>query len=269
MQPAGGEAGGLTRPKITWTVVGNAQCQPNVVCFAVRPGEGATADITLQPSLDVIQPRLVLQTPNGARVMRMDSTVLPPVLQASAAPQTASIVIDVPPGYQANQASGRLYVADKGSVLVPPLNIRVQILHPTPVELAQTPVVIPTNNIKLLAERFNIRELTVISGTNLTWTNKDVRQHSVLGTLCDASAPFDRLSQCPFDASAPAAITNGTCNAPDPATGRFLCIDSGPLAPEDNFTIRITRPNARQILRYFVEDGTGVSDAMQGYVTVK
>ncbi len=89
---------------------------------------------------------------------------------------------------------------------MPPLNIRVTVLHPTPVELEQTPVVIPTNNIRLLRDRFNIRELTVVSGTNLTWTNKDTGQHSVVGTLCASDWSYDRLSQCPFDPSSLAAI---------------------------------------------------------------
>ena len=268
LQPVGGEAGGLSRPKITWTVAGGAECADRVVCFSVRPGDSASVDITFTPSQDVINPKLVLQTPNGSRVMRMDSTLLPAVLQANGAPQTATIVIDVPPNYQASSASGRLYVADKGSVLVPPLNIRVQILHPTPVELALTPVVVPTNNIRLLADRFNIRAMTIISGTNLTWTNKDVRQHSVKGSLCDPTAPFDPNSACTPD---PSLLDNPPCNAPDPDTGRFLCIDSGPLDPQATFTLRLTLPDRRQILHYFMEDGLGNYNPTTGtgYLTLK
>jgi hypothetical protein len=155
-------------------------------------------------------------------------------------------------------------VADRGSVLVPPLNIRVDVLHPTPAELALTPVVVPFNNIKLLNNRFNIREFTVVNGTNLTWTNKDVRQHAVKGTLCDPTAPFNRLSVCAPD---PTAI-GATCNTAD-QLGRIPCIDSGPLDPEANFTLRIVRPSTRNLLRYYMEDGLGVADGMTGYVTVK
>jgi len=53
------------------------------------------------------------------------------------------------------------------------------------------------------------------------------------------------------------------------ATGVFPCIDSGPLNPESTFSLHITRPNPRQLLHYYVQDGTGNAPTMVGYVTVK
>jgi hypothetical protein len=272
------EAAGIPRAHIKWTYDTTYVTEPGdpmdgvdcparsqEVCFRLRPGHSLSTTITIEAEqADVIKPRMVLQTPNGARVMRMSDTVMPPQLTVGGASHVADVVIDVPPGYRNQRAMGRLYIADRGSVLVPPLNIRVEVLHPTPAQLALTPVVVPTNHIKLLNDRFNIREFTVIQGTNLTWTNKDVRQHSVKGTLCDPSVPFDRTQQCPFDQSTIAA----TCNVPD-RTGRIPCIDSGPLDPEANFTLKMVRPSARELLRYFMEDGLGVADNMLGYVTVK
>lgn len=273
-----GEAAGFRRARIIWSYPTTHVTEPGdpregepctgrsqEVCFRLRPGQSLSATIEIQADVaDVVNPRMVLQTPNGSRVMRLTNPVMASPLEAGGAPHTADIVIDVPPGYRNKKAMGRLYIADRGSVLVPPLNIRVDVIHPTPAELALTPVVVPTNHIRLLYDRFNIREFTVVNGTNLTWTNRDIRQHSVKGTLCDPTEPFNRLQQCAFDPSTIDAV----CNVPD-QNGRIPCIDSGPLSPQQNFTLRMVRPSSREILRYFMEDGLGVSDNMVGYVTLK
>jgi hypothetical protein len=263
------EAAGIPRAHIKWTVPPGCQGRSQEVCFAVKPGESATVEITLEAlQADVVNPRLVLQSPNGARIMRVSNPMMPPTLTVGGAPHSVEIVIDVPPGFRNKKAMGRLYVADRGSVLIPPLNIRVDVLHPTPAQLALTPVVVPTNHIRLLNDRFNIRELTVIHGTNLTWTNKDVRPHKVSGSLCDTSLPFDRTQTCVFDETADQARAANQCNVPD-ATGRIPCIESPALGPEATFTLRMIRPDSRQLLRYFMEDGLGVADNMIGYVTLK
>ena len=264
--PGGAEAS-IPRAHIKWTVADG--CPPpgadRKVCPLVKPGETAVIDISIEAQqVDVVNPRLVLQTPNGARIMRLSSTAMPTTLAVGGPPHQTQIVVDVPPGFRNSKSFGRLYVADKGSVLVPPLTIDVGIVHPTPAELALTPVIVPTNNIRLLNNRFNIREFTVVNATNLTWTNKDVRQHAVKGTLCDPTWPYNRLSKCTFDGSALAA----DCNAPD-LLGRIPCIDSGPLDPEGNFTLRMVRPSTRELVRYYMEDGLGVADSMTGYLTVK
>ena len=92
---------------------------------------------------------------------------------------SGAFTVEVPPGFRAPRASARLYVSDRGSVLGPPLNIRIQVIHPTPEEIVRTPVVIPQNHIRMFRDRFDVREFTVVSETSLTWTNRDTRQHSV------------------------------------------------------------------------------------------
>jgi hypothetical protein len=276
---SGTEAAGLPRAHVQWAILNGSTCptQPTMVCFQVKPGDSATADIQLTVlQTGAINPRLVLQSPNGSRVMRTDNTPMPSPM-ALGSSFTTTVTIDVPPGFRPSKASGRLYLADKGSVLVAPLSIRVDILHPTPVELAKTPVVVPTNHILLLTTRFNIRELTVVDKTNLTWTNKDVKQHAVRGLLCDSSLPYDPNFPCTPDPNAAAAFANHQCNQqpagqadlPPDQQLPMLCIDSGPINPERNFTVFMTRPNPRQLLRYYLDDGLGVAENMTGYVTVK
>ena len=276
----GTEAASLPRPHVLWTIVDGSSCpdQPTYVCFAVKPGDSATATIQVDATqADAINPRLVLQSPNGTRIMRTDATPMGPRLDVGGPSFVTTLTIDIPPGFRPSKASGRLYVADKGSMLVGPLNIRVDILHPTPVELAMTPVVVPTNHITLLTTRFNIREFTVVNGTNLTWTNKDVKQHAVRGLLCDPGLPYDPNFPCQPDWTAPPAYATGQCNV-QPAGQTTLppdqqlpmpCIDSGPLDPQRSFTVRMFRPNARQLLRYYMDDGLGIAADMTGYITVK
>lgn len=276
----GGEAAGLPRAHIRWTVVDGSECptQRTTVCISLPPGDSKVAHIRVDPLMaDVVSPRLRLQSPNGTRIMRTDPTPMPDPLTVGGPSFETAITIDVPPGFRPRRASGRLYVADKGSVLVPPLNIRVEIKHPTPVELALTPVVVPTNHIRLVAGRFNIREFTIVTGTNLTWTNKDVKIHVVRGLLCDSSLPYDPKSACQPDPAAPAAYTSGRCNVQSPdqlglppeLRQPIPCIDSGRLYPERSFSVRLVRTDPRQLLRYFIDDASGVAAGMTGYVTVK
>lgn len=276
----GSEAAGPARPHVQWTVVDGSSCPTltSYVCFRVKPGDNATATIQIDAALaDAINPRLVLQSPNGTRILRTDATPMGPRLDLGGPSFVTTLTVDIPPGFRPSKASGRLYVADKGSVLVAPLNIRVDVLHPTPVELAMTPIVVPTNHILLLTTRFNIREFVVVNGTNLTWTNKDLKQHAVRGLLCDPGLPFDPNFPCTPDWSAPPAYAAGKCNV-QPAGQSALpvdqqqpipCIDSGPLDPQRSFTVRLFRPNPRQLLRYYLDDGLGVAEDMTGYVTVK
>lgn len=194
--PDGSAEAAFRRPRVIWTVdaptLNIDRCEkesfvPKLDLFDVHvcPGVPVRVELTVTPDEEVIAPRLVLQTPSGARVLRIEHDPLGQTIPRGEA-RTLTAVIDVPPAFRNQRASGRLYLADRGSVLVAPRNIRVVILHPTPEEKALTPVITPTNHIKLLRDSFNIRVFTVVSGTNVTWTNRDTQQHSVIGQLCQA-----------------------------------------------------------------------------------
>jgi hypothetical protein len=254
---AGAERDGAeaaARPRITWTfddpILPIDACQkasylPQTNYFRVDvcPGQLVRVTGTFTPDQDVAVPRLILQTPSGARIMRLEHAALGNVIPAGTTTDFA-VLVEPPPGYRNSRASGRIYVVDRSSVLVPPLFVQVAVLFPTPEERAMTPVVVPTNHIRVLADRFNIKQLTVISGTNVTFTNLDIDQHQVVGQLCAmATGP-----SCD-----PAPITPGQCNVPD-ATGVIPCIDSGPMNSHATFTVRLTRPQATVPMRYQMDD---------------
>jgi hypothetical protein len=278
-QEQGAEAA-LTRPKVIWTVtdpiLNLVRCPkgtyvPGSDIFSVDicPGQSITIDTSFTPDQALIRPKLVLQTPTGARILSCNpdcigGSSLPPLIAAGTTTDVA-IKIDVPPGFRNTKASGRLYVADKGSVLVPPLNIRINIVQLTPDERAATPVIVPTNNILMLIDRFNLRVLTVVSGTNVTWTNKHTAQHQVFGTLCQSA----------FGACNPVTLPNNpACNTLlSGGTAPAQCIDSGPLDPEGIFSVRLFNPDRTQLLRYLMIDKLatykGCAAPFNCYLTVK
>ena len=133
-------------------------------------------------------------------------------------------------------------------MLVPPLFVQVAIVHPTPEERALTPVVIPTNHIRLLPDRFNIKQLTVVSGTNVTFTNLDLVQHQVVGALC----AIPTGPNCD-----PLPVVPGQCNTPDASAQVIPCIDSGPMNSHQTFTVRLTRPEPTLPMRYQMDDLLG------------
>lgn len=253
----GGAVEAAARPKITWTfdppilpidACPKSTYQPasNYVRVAVCPGQEVRIAGTFTPDRDVIVPRLILQTPSGARIMHLEYPSLGTLIPANKTTEF-TVALSPPAGYRNTRVSGRVYLADRGSVLVPPLFVQVEIIFPTPEERAMTPVVIPANNIRVLSDRFNIRQLTVVSGTNVTFTNMDTDQHQVVGALC----AIPTGSTCD-----PQPITPGTCNSPD-ASGTIPCIDSGPLNSHATFTVRLTRPLATVPMRYEMDDLLG------------
>jgi hypothetical protein len=258
---AGAEGNGAEaapRPRITWTfeppILPVDNCpkaaygeRNEYFSVDVCPGKEVVVNGTFTPSQDVVVPRLILQTPSGARIMKAEP--LAPLGTVIQADQTVAfrVVIAPPPGYRNVKASGRLYVADRNSVLVPPLFIQVTILHPTPEERALTPVVIPTNHIRMLADRLNIKQLTVTNGTNVTFTNLHTETHRITGALCAiATGPV-----CD-----PQPIVPGTCNE-QPGAALVACIDSGPVEPHGTFTVRLTRPISTLPMRYQMDDQLG------------
>ncbi len=255
------EAAGLTRPRITWNFA------PGPVLVALRSGESTTVNFTVETNAVISDPKYVLQTPNGGRILRMSGPNLPGQFQVGNT-IAGAFTVDVPPGYRAPRASARLYVSDQGSLLGPPLNIRVEVIHLTPEEIALTPVITPQSHIRMLRDRFDMREFTVVSETSLSWTNRDTRQHSVRGTLCLAGVRCLRSNPATVDPSAlvPGAVCNSfLINAIDPTP----CIDSGALNPQQNYTVTVRRPDPQTPIRYFMEDGLGVAASMTGYVVVK
>jgi hypothetical protein len=271
---AGAEPGGVEafgRPKVTWALSGapildidtcpsesfqsdyDSKGNLTKVTIALCPGGSRDLDFDLTADSTVFQPRAILQTASGARVLRIDPTNYGPQIGAGAT-QSVRLHIEIPPAFRATRASGRIYLRDRGSVLGPPLDVQLVIVQPTPEERALTPVIIPTNHIRLLADRFNIRALTVIAGTNVTWTNYDTRQHRVVGRLCtNLSGPCAYAPQS--DPSSPSSCPRGLTNAvANPATQSMVCIDSGPINSQGKFTVKLTRPDPLRILRYEMDD---------------
>ncbi|HEY3108001.1 MAG TPA: hypothetical protein VGL23_04570 [Chloroflexota bacterium] len=244
------------RPRITWELKAPVlpidscpkaaylpQNGKNYFRVDVCPGQEVRVSGTFEPDQDVVVPRLILQTPSGARIMELDRPSLGSLIPAHTKTDF-TVSVRPPPGYRNTRVSGRIYLADRGSVLVPPLFVQVAILHPTPEERALTPVVIPTNHIRVLAERFNIKQLTVVSGTNVTFTNMDLLKHRVFGALC----AIPTGPNCD-----PLPVGPGQCDITDEEKPR-LCIDSGPMDSHQTFTVRLTRPRTAPLLRYAIDD---------------
>jgi hypothetical protein len=256
---AGGDGRGAEaapRPTITWTydppVLPIDTCpkaaygeRDNYFSVDICPGQEVEVAGTFTPSQDVTVPRLVLQTPSGARILTLKYGSLGSVIRGGTT-VPFSLSVKPPPGYRNVKASGRIYVADRGSVLVPPLFVQVTVLHPTPEERALTPVVIPTNHLRILPTRFNLTQFSVVSGTNVTFTNMDTRDHAVFGKLCTIPTG---LTCAPIDVD-----PGPHCNTPDPDDGVIPCIDSGPLIPHGTFNLRLTRPSKSIPVRYELDD---------------
>jgi hypothetical protein len=304
-----GEGAQPRRAKVRWEHNQNTQCSDlpgNVdreqlgilpICLAVQPGDESTITATVIPDADVVQPRLLFMSANGAGTVVV--TAPSPTTLAAGERLDVTIRILRNPNVRVRNISGRLYLADRFSVLAYPLNLRVQILHPTPEELARTPVVVPTNHIQLVmrppsmvqglrSARFNIRHLVVTSGTNVTWTNRAASpgeadlKRAVKGTLCDPTKPLSPSRKCEIDPAAvgPCALTVDPEDdqlVTDPE-GRILCFLSPELAISDHYSVRLTRPVTRQPLTYYMEDAVNDPDTMveivrdrqyHPYVTVK
>jgi hypothetical protein len=305
---APGEGATGVRPKAAWQHAESADCttpfrlSPTLrpMCIRVAPGEEMTVFATVTATQDVVKPRIVLNSANGDNVITVLPLVSPLPAVLTAGDQIGvSITVKSTGALRAKTLSARLYLADKQSLLTAPLNIRVVILHPTPEELARTPVVVPTNHIQLVkrpplvvqlghSARFNIRHLVVSSGTNVTWTNRapiideSDTARAVKGTLCDPTSPFSATQQCDFDPA-----TFGECNLTvdenlgqviTDADGRILCFLSPKLRVQGHYSLRLTRPTTRQPLTYYMEDALHAADAMveqigtrtfYPYVTVK
>lgn len=260
-----------TRPKVTWSLPAapildldtcpGESFQPSFdtrgnltkIVLALCPGGQRDVDVEVTPDAPVNVARAVLQTASGARVLQLAPTSYPTQIPAGTA-QPARLRVEIPPGFRGTRASGRIYLRDRGSVLGPPLDVQLIIVQPTPEERALTPVVVPTNHIRAMANRFNIRALTVISGTNVTWTNYDTRQHRVVGRLCtNLTGPcsYDPAADPAAPTSCPLSRTNGV---DDPTAQTIACIDSGPMNAQGKFSVRLTRPDRMQALRYEMDD---------------
>src|SRR5687768_9652288 len=79
--------GAPRRPKVIWQHAENFECsqrpsgsQP--LCLAVQPGEGATVAASVTADADVVKPRLVFMSSNGANLISVSAGSLPPVLTA-------------------------------------------------------------------------------------------------------------------------------------------------------------------------------------------
>ncbi len=238
-----------------------------VVCKELDPGETGSETITFRTTAEVKRPRLIIQTSNGSTVVSIDSPTLDDPLPADT-DVSFDVDFSVPPGIRARQISARVYLRDRNAVLVPPLNVRLKINHPTPEEVARTPVVVPTNHVRIVSQplsagasasaaRLNVRTLRVTSGTAVTWTNKTRVQRSVYGVLCDPTVPVVSNAPCEPDAATIGAcdLTLGT--QPDirrDASNRILCFISQILDAEGYYVLRVDRPSARQPLTYLLDD---------------
>lgn len=279
-----GEGAQPRRPKATWapsleqdscSEVQRALSQFRV-CLEIAPGETRTETVTVTATEEVRKPRIVRQTANGAIVISARATSAIPDPLPAGQSVDVEIVLAAPPGLRARNVSGRLYLADRQSVLTAPLNIRVKINHPTPEQVAQTPVVVPTNHVQLVkraplaiktrdSARFNIRHLVVRSGTTLTWTNNAgiveegaASARAVKGTLCDPTKPLSPTRKCDFD---PAAVAQCALTVDPVASevitdtdGRMLCFISPSLPVQGYYSLLMTRPLTRQPLTYYMEE---------------
>ena len=273
--------GAPRRPKVIWQHLENFECSQRPsgsrpVCLAIEPGaQPAPISVSVTADADVVKPRLLFMSANGTNLIKVVAGSLPPVLVAGER-LDFTITVEPAPNLRARHISGRVYLADRFSVLSPPLNVRIEILHPTPEELARTPVVVPTNHIQLVlrppsmvqndpaAARFNIRHLIVISGTNVTWTHRAAPpgdpqiKRAVKGTLCDPTRPLSPSQKCDPDPAtvAPCALTVDPLveRVMTDAQGRVLCFMSPVLGVSGHYSIKITRPLARQPLTYYMED---------------
>jgi hypothetical protein len=281
--------GAPRRPKVTWQHLENYECSQRPsgsepLCLAVEPGaQPPPVSVSVTANADVVKPRLLFMSANGANVIKVVAGTLPPVLAAGER-LDFTIKIEPVPNLRARHISGRIYLADRFSVLSPPLNVRIEILHPTPEQLARTPVVVPTNHIQMVLRppstvqedpadaRFNIRHLVVTSGTNVTWTHRAAPpddpqiKRAVKGTLCDPTQPLSPSEPC-----APHPATIGPCALTvDPVNerlvtdvqGRTLCFISPRLGVSGHYSIKLTRPLTRQPLTYYMEDALHDTDTM-------
>ena len=289
---APGEGAGTGRAKVAWQHAEPDNCtQPlhpsptlRPLCVRLLPGQETTVTATVTATKDVVKPRLLMQSANGSNVLSVLPAVspLPDVLLAGQ-PLGVSITIKSSGALRARTLSGRLYLADKQSMLTAPLNIRVIILHPTPEEIARTPVVVPTNHIQLVrraptavqlaySARFNIRHLVVSNETNVTWTNRAPianeadTARAVKGTLCDPTKPFSPTQKCDFD---PAAVGSCTLTVDEEleqvitdSQDRIVCFLSPRLRVHGHYALRVTRPMSRQPLTYYMEDALHAADTM-------
>lgn len=272
-----GEGAPQRRARVIWTA-GPSDCvrlppgsTSALVCGELKPGEEDILEITFSTTAEVPRPRLVLQTPNGASVIGKPVTAepLPDPIPADTE-ITVTLPLTVAPHSRIRRVSGRLYLAERGAVLVPPINIRVDIQHPTPEELALTPVIVPTNHIQIVprppavvapanAARFNVRHMTVRSGTHMTWTNRDAVTRAVRGVLCKPGQRVIASQQCtldpeiPDDCLAPAGPDEFVYRAPD-GDERLLCFISPELQPQGHYALTVHRPNRRQPLTYYMQD---------------
>jgi hypothetical protein len=282
------------RAKIAWEHAERDDCSRKFsgispMCLTIEPGEGASASASFVPTEDVVTPRLLLQSSNNPNVITVvPVAVLPDVLLAG---ERVDITVEVSgtSSVRAKNISARLYVADRQSVLSYPLNIRLEILHPTPEEIARTPVVVPTNHIQLVprppsalqiaeSARFNVRHLVVTNGTNVTWTNRAPvfepdTARAVKGTLCDPTRPLSPTRKCDFDpataASCALIVDENLEQVITDAEDRILCFLSPKLRPQGHYALQVARPLTRQPLTYYMEDALHDDETMVEEIGVR
>ncbi|TAK21017.1 MAG: hypothetical protein EPO26_16135 [Chloroflexota bacterium] len=269
------DAARYRRALVTWSTTAATDCVPDprsgasavryyVLCAQIEPGGEVTEQVTFRVSEDVIKPTILRQTSNGLKVVSKEFPSIVDPLGANVE-VTFDLKMSVPPRFRAARVSARIYLADKKAVLVPPLNVRVDVLRPTPEEVARTPIVVPTNHIQLVSRsaasdlvRLNIRDLNVTSGTHVTFTNNHTRTHTVKGTLCDPTNRFSRGLRCAphQDVAARCTLAVGASEAslPKDTDGRVLCFISQTMVPGSHYVFTPVRPTPREMLAYFIED---------------
>ena len=308
MAPSESEGAQPRRPRVTWSHAEPTTCTRALrpdrsfrLCASLQPGDETVvfATLTVQDA-NVIGPRIVTQSANGATLITVEP-VTPPLPDELLADEELDlkITIKASPNLRARNISGRIYLADRQAVLTAPLNLRIDILHPTAEELARTPVIVPTNHIQLVTRppqsvqlpdsaRFNVRHLIVTNLTNVTWTNRAEIQdeapseRAVKGTLCDPTKPLSPTRKCDFDPAATARCAL-TVHPEDEqvitdADERVLCFLSPRLRVQGHYSLRLSRPLTRQPLTYYMEDALHDPETMveeigerkyYPYVTVK
>jgi hypothetical protein len=282
------------RAKIAWEHAERDDCSRKFsgispVCLSVEPGQGTSASVSFIPTEDVVTPRLLLQSSNNPNVITVAPVApLPDVLIAG---ERVDLTVEITGtgNVRARNISARFYVADRQSVLSYPLNIRLEILHPTAEEIARTPVVVPTNHIQMVprppsalqiaeSARFNVRHLVVTNGTNVTWTNRAPvfepdTARAVKATLCDPTKPLSPTRKCDFDpaTTAPCALTVDETldQVITDADDRILCFLSPKLRPQGHYALQVTRPMTRQPLTYYMEDALHDAETMVEEIGVR
>src|SRR5687767_11725494 len=119
-----GEGAQARRAKVTWTHLLPDDCsfvpRPQSqfrVCLALAPGETRVERVTLTATEDVVKPRIVRQSANGAIVIQVQTDPPIPDPLPAGQPVEVQILLDAPSGLRARNVSGRLYLADRQAVL--------------------------------------------------------------------------------------------------------------------------------------------------------